>query len=899
MNLASSIRARTSVHTFAGVVAAVLCTVLVTALPTSPLRFGAAAALLLFLPGYGLSRLVVNRGGFAAEFERVVLGCGMSLALAIVLLYALNRCGVTISCRTTAPLLGAVSVAGFILRSRRSLAPAGQEGRSTAAALVWLVAILTLASIYRFPALGYSEFQGDEAKILLKVQELIAGDHDIIFRHKKGPGEVLLTAATGVMTGRMNELGVRLPFAVAGLAAVGAIYLAGRVMFGGRAGLVACFLAAINGYLIAFSRIMQYQSIVLLFAVLCLYCIYRADREDSRARAEGRFFAAGLFAAAAFLSHYEVAPAVPVFMVLLVQAFLRRDPLRPRRWVVAVVPLAAAASIAAFYVTLRLRPDDWAVFWQYLSGSRVGSFKFHDNLNRFVIAGSMYAGLYYLVVLGGACLFLCVRELGAGRPRRWLLYLLLVAIVASAAHGVLASGQDEYYRRPLMFVGSVLLLGLFLAARGIRREVRLLVLWAGPFLLLYGYFMAAPGTHWYLAFPALIILGSAGLSLLWERVSAGRTLCVVGGVVVAAAACVLAYYPYLMFVSHSPEYAAAYPRYRNRLFIMPYGDRMPDPGIFGFPDRDGWRTLGWLFKSGSLAGTYRTNEEASKVEWYLGQGRDRSPFPERFVIIARHPQLQFQGMYVNTEGYRLRCVIRNSDEQEIEVYERAGFRSSVLTIDRELYDRAYEGACTTVRLMRDGRLPNRNGADDYINGYWHGRFREPGDKRTKEEMEVMDRVVVERGLTRIYQDGDFRNSTGVRVRDPLASDGRAIQFRDGKDRPDCLVYGPYGKIPAGAYIVRFYLRAEGRSSTTIVARLDVAAGGGEKVLGVRELHGRELAGQDGYRSYAVRFVNDTPGARVEFRVDCPGGASVFFDRVEISVDIDASFAAYVSRPKTG
>src|SRR5690606_29438254 len=60
----------------------------------------------------------------------------------------------------------------------------------------WLAAgllILVLTAVFmRVPNLGYSEFQGDETRALLRTAEAIQGREDTLMLHKKGPAEILL-----------------------------------------------------------------------------------------------------------------------------------------------------------------------------------------------------------------------------------------------------------------------------------------------------------------------------------------------------------------------------------------------------------------------------------------------------------------------------------------------------------------------------------------------------------------------------------------------------------------------------------------------------------------------------------------------------------------------------------
>ena len=81
------------------------------------------------------------------------------------------------------------------------------------------------------------------------------------------------------------------PLPLANLAGLLALFVLGWAMFGPVAGWSAAMLLAVEGYLIGFARIVQYQSVVVLMTVLTvliLYRLYRAGRLESRLPDPGR-----------------------------------------------------------------------------------------------------------------------------------------------------------------------------------------------------------------------------------------------------------------------------------------------------------------------------------------------------------------------------------------------------------------------------------------------------------------------------------------------------------------------------------------------------------------------------------------------------------------------------------
>ena len=90
-----------------------------------------------------------------------------------------------------------------------------ENPRKSASNLLPLLAILLIGGLFRFTHLGYSEFQGDEATVLLRAADAIAGREDALTSHLKGPVEILLPTAIYALTGRIDEATARFPFALA------------------------------------------------------------------------------------------------------------------------------------------------------------------------------------------------------------------------------------------------------------------------------------------------------------------------------------------------------------------------------------------------------------------------------------------------------------------------------------------------------------------------------------------------------------------------------------------------------------------------------------------------------------------------------------------------------------
>ncbi|TBR61613.1 glycosyl transferase family 39 [Westiellopsis prolifica IICB1] len=159
--------------------------------------------------------------------------------------------------------------------------------------------------------LGYSNYQGDEIKALYRPQ---AGQSmiDFLLNQRKGPIQFLITYLMSfVNPGYDNELLLRLPFAIAGILAIYFFYKFIKLEFGHKIAIYSSLFIAINGLFVALTRIVQYQSFVILFSVLALYLISLSTKFE-KWRVYGLYL--GVFCwSISILAHYDgifIAPFV-------------------------------------------------------------------------------------------------------------------------------------------------------------------------------------------------------------------------------------------------------------------------------------------------------------------------------------------------------------------------------------------------------------------------------------------------------------------------------------------------------------------------------------------------------------------------------------------------------------
>jgi 4-amino-4-deoxy-L-arabinose transferase-like glycosyltransferase len=546
-----------------------------------------------------------------------------------------------------------------------------------------LLLIFLLAAIFRFASLGYSEFQGDEALAMISAAEAIEGHPDALFLRGKGPGEVLLPMMVWRLTGTIDEGIARLPFAIAGLLLVVSIYLLGRrrlfrqnERIGLLAALIAAGLLALNGFMVAFSRIVQYQTLVVWMSALALLCAWewrtRPAREASTwAALTGAFLGAGL------LAHYDAILVVPALITIQISNIKYQI----SKSLISNLSLFTAALLIVaglFYVPYALDPQIGRT-GAYL-GDRIGDALLKNNLDSFVHFSVFYNSAYYVLVSGmlvvGFVAWALRRAPGVSRlpyASSWIPALAAVIVLGLTLWpGTLRVAGLDLAALPF----GLILLGAFLS-RSLDIGQRALVAWLAVPFLGYNFAVALPLTHIYTTVPAwslLAGLSAAGLiEAVQTRVAADRQgresgnqgiresgnrqtiqpsnhpsfqssthppiqpsnhptfarWLLLAGLLFTA---LFSGYLYVAYLRHDVEFQQDWPASRPRLYWSPYAEP-PPAGFFGFVHRAGWKGVGALYAQGSLAGDYASNEEPEVTTWYTrGAPRACDAQPEYYFI---------------------------------------------------------------------------------------------------------------------------------------------------------------------------------------------------------------------------------------------------------------------------
>ncbi|MCD6518724.1 MAG: glycosyltransferase family 39 protein [Anaerolineae bacterium] len=625
----------------------------------------AAFLVLAVFPGALITWVFFRREASLDALEKLALGIGISytfLLLGALFLHYLpgpltQRMILLTSGVSFVLLLALAFGVGSDLKGQSSSL---EKKQWVALAFFFLVAV-----ILRFLYLGYSEFQGDEGRAMLRAAEVLQGNDQVLFLHKKGPVEILLPAILYGAVGYTTEAAARFPFALANVSALLALFVLGRRLFGSRVALLAVALMVIDGFWEGFARIVQYQSIVLLMTILAIFSAYRFYEEPEK---PWYLLAVGLFSSVALLAHYEGFFAIPGAAYLIWKGLKKRWK-GNIPWLVGTFVLMGVL-VGAFYVPFVLHPHFIRTL-TYLGKKRVGGGLLYNNFADFFNRASYYNAVYYplllSVSLAGAIGVSLWRKLASKWGR-----LVWTALVVAWGSIILFPSLWQIGGVNLSVSVFLLTIGLlFFFFPSVKK--RLMVIWLGGTALLYFFLMLKVHTHYYVAMLpwSLIVAGALSKSWQWlgehgKRGSWLQWIALLGGLGLWA---LCAGYIYLAFVQHDPEFRFHYRQVKPAIYWTPFGDYPPRGGYFGFPYHTAWKAVGVLFRDGVLKGTYDSNQEDLVTNWYT-RGALRCPDSDIFIVArdVENPHALVPGV-INGE-YMPWIEIERAGQPQIYIFRR-------------------------------------------------------------------------------------------------------------------------------------------------------------------------------------------------------------------------------------
>ncbi|MBX7145398.1 MAG: hypothetical protein K1X79_13180 [Oligoflexia bacterium] len=613
--------------------------------------------------------------------ERLFIGLALGLACSVLFLFGLSFCPSALTGHTL--LIIDLVCAITLLLGNAVTAPPPRELAPRIAAL--LVVLLIAAGSVRFWALRYPEFQGDEARAMILASATYQGQNSVLFAHKKGPTEILLPFGMASLTQRMSEEVARFPFAVAGLLVLLGTFVLGRAIFprfGSASGLAACAVLAIDGFLIAFSRIVQYQSILLVCALGAALALLR-----SRQAGPGSTLWLGvatLLCVAGLYSHYDMLLVLPALLYLSRSKNLPGNRLS---WKLIINASCAAALLLALFFVPFLLHEKFGQTSSYLA-TRLGLQQLPtNNVGRYMHLLTFYSSTFFVYPLALVLSVLIGQTLFRSTNNKVFHYGLFLCWLAGLLLSTFAPQVIGLEGKRSL---AILLMGppLALAAYRVHGSAhRFLATWAALGFITFSFFFARPNTHYYVIHPALALLVASYFvenALNWKlslRLGAGTVFGVCG---------LLAFsYVCIAFMRTSTEFRVQFPRSRPVLYLAPFGDKLPAGAFFGFPRASGWRAIGALISQHSIVGSYSSNEEALITAWYTRGALREEPRPDWYFIaqnandpipvsetLLKHEYYFWGRVYVNDQ--RRLDIFRRTDSSPMKNSPPSAFKEEQL-----------------------------------------------------------------------------------------------------------------------------------------------------------------------------------------------------------------------------
>lgn len=405
-----------------------------------------------------------------------------------------------------------------------------------------LILILMIGAILRFTQLGYSDFQGDEIKALY-LPGLNENLIDFLLRQRKGPIQFLVTFVLKFIDpGYQNNFLLRFPFALAGFTSLIFFYLYLKRVFNKPVALAATFLLATNGFFVAFSRIVQYQSFVLLFALVSL-CFLKNKK----------MVWGYVFWSFSILAHYDGVFIFPLVLYYSIKfAFDPEVSLRNRVTTLLFSMASFLFLFAFFYLPFVFNISDATKgYWLSRFEGSEESDKISDSAVLFRVYQPYYAYALY----------------------QFLFYIGLGSLVIRI-----------FDRKRMSSLG-----GLFIEKFSLP-EMAAFGGWLLVPLYFYEGIMSSPGTHIYSYLLPLFVFIGIGVDLIWVGLKRNQLSAAGFAVTVAAVGLFLFSQSYSVFVDHTQEY----PFERESMLVWEFDlpkDKKYHLNIFGFPYHRNWEGI--------------------------------------------------------------------------------------------------------------------------------------------------------------------------------------------------------------------------------------------------------------------------------------------------------------------
>ena len=417
--------------------------------------------------------------------------------------------------------------------------------------------------LLRLINLGYSEYIPDETTVMTPVKNSEINTW-FLLAQRKGPVQFLVARVVNIFNiSVFDEFSYRFPFFLASVFGLFFFYKFAKNMEGQFVAVVATLFLGLNGMLIAFGRVVQYQSLNLLFSSAGLYFLSLLKDEEHRIR---NSILGSLCLTLSIMSHWDMVFVLPPALFLIFKYVLFSPSIRGRqkRSIIGALSLPVLVLFMPFFINYSgVALSDAAnigYFKTRIGQAEVSPENIMRNLKEYVTKVELYNPFVYLYALG-----------------------------ALAFAGLIGSKRAYSY-----FYWFLLSLSAFI------------------------FFVIKPGTHVYNLFYPAVILAALGAQYFYQLFKGLLSKAVV--VALVALFSFFAYQGYLLFA----EPAVDYPWSQEVILghkTRPYSQQSLPNNIIGFPIYRGWKEAAeFLVGENARNGSdlpYVTNEESSIGGFYL------------------------------------------------------------------------------------------------------------------------------------------------------------------------------------------------------------------------------------------------------------------------------------------
>ena len=442
-----------------------------------------------------------------------------------------------------------------------------------------LLFILILSATLRLVNLGYSDYIGDEHKAFL-IPNSNQSVWSFLLEQRKGPMQFFVTYIPRLFIGDFNnELAERIPFSLISIACVYIFYiLVKKITKNYTVSLFSTFIFMVNGFIVGFGRIAQYQNLNILFSLSALY--FYSDLANNKNKLIRSTLLGTLFWVLSFFSHWDAIFITPAVLWFFISFFKNPNFTKNYKMRIFIYNLILGLTLTLPFM--------------------IPYVKFHTINDR--------STDYF------------ERRIGFGESNRQI-YKMYVDL------------YNPFVTFWLLVVFSLLSILTI-------KKSKLFLIWFLFCFLIFEIFWRKPGTHIYNFLIPVFVLSGFGFDLLFSKLKSVK-LKSVFLVITAVILGFLYYQSYIIFVDHRKEYpweretlvsfkfaCKILPRkckgknidkllLKTPQYYYEYrGQKLP---LFGFPHNRNWDLINNYINSINSENKlgYSTNEDQTVSRWYM------------------------------------------------------------------------------------------------------------------------------------------------------------------------------------------------------------------------------------------------------------------------------------------